>query len=136
MRYLWLALFLLCLGIAPARAQSVGPAPLYCNSSFQISQAAVALTRIVTNVPNKQISICGWALNTGAAAATAQLESGSGTNCGIGTTALTPAISLGVNGSYIDHTPGASRSLNQSTDLCIVTTGTGPIQVTVYYGVN
>lgn len=129
-------LFLLLASLSPALAQSVGPAPLYCNLSFAVSQAATGLTKIVSSVSAKQISICGWAFNSGAATSTAQLEFGSGTNCGTNTTALTPVIPLGINGVYIDHTNVASRSLNQGLDLCLVTTGTGPAQVTVYYGIN
>jgi hypothetical protein len=135
MRKLFAAIFIyLGLTIA-ALAQTVGPVPIYCNKSFQVSQGAVALTKIVSNISSKQISICGWALNAGAAAATAQLEQGSGTNCGTNTVAITPSISLGINGTYIDHIGPAAISLSQGTDLCLVTTGTGPMAVTVYYGV-
>lgn len=127
-----LAIFL---GLASAAlAQTVGPAPIVCNKTYIVSQAATALTKIVTNTATQQISICGWALNAGAATATAQLKSGTGTNCGTNTASVTPEIDLGINGTYIDHTPYASTSLARSTDLCLVTTGTGPMAVTVYYG--
>jgi hypothetical protein len=132
-----IAAILLYLGLATAALAQVpsGPQPISCNQTFQVSQAAVALTKIVSNVSGKQISICGWALNAGAAAATAQLETGTGTNCGTGTTALTPAISLGINGVYVDHSTFAFQSLARLNDLCLVTTGTGPMQVTVYFGI-
>lgn len=130
------ALFIL-IGLASAASAQVpaGPNPIYCNQRFQVSQGAVALTKIVTNVSGKQITYCGWALNAGAATGTAQLQFGSGTNCGTGTTALTPAISLGINGTYVDHPPIGGFSLSRGIDLCLVTTGTGPMQVTVYYGI-
>lgn len=136
MKKLGLALGLLftAWALAPAQAQTVGQAPIACNASFEVSQAAVALTKIITHASGKQISICGWAYNTGAAAGTAQLEAGTGTNCGTGTAAVTPAISLAANGVYVDHVPFAATSLTQAQDLCLVTTGTGPSQVTVYYG--
>lgn len=127
--------FLLVASASPALAQTVGPAPILCNQSFEVSQAAVALTKIVSNVANKQISVCGWSVNAGAAAGAAQLETGSGTNCGTNTAALTPPIALGINGVYVDHPPYAWTSLPRGTDLCLVTTGTGPTAVTVYYGV-
>lgn len=130
----WLALLALVIWAAPAAAQTVGPAPIVCNRVFQVSQAATALARIVAS-GGKQISICGWVFNSGAAASTAQLEVGTGTNCGTGTTALTPAISLPINGTYADHVPNASVSLGTGVDLCLVTTGTGPTQVMLYYGV-
>lgn len=135
MKKLGLALLLAIWALAPAQAQVVGPAPIVCNSTFQVSQAATALTEIVAGVAGKQISVCGWALNTGAAAATAQLRYGTGTDCATGTVSLTPEISLGVNGVYVDRSAYAFQSLAQLTDLCLVTTGTGPMQVTVYYGI-
>lgn len=122
--------------ILAASAQTVGPPPILCNQSFEVSQAATALTKIVSNVSGKQISFCGWAFNSGAATSAAQLEYGSGTNCGTSTTALTPSIALGINGAYVDHSTYASLSLAQGTDLCLVTTGTGPAAVTVYYSIN
>jgi len=129
------AALLIFFGLASAAlAQTTaGVQPVYCTQSFQVSQAATALAKIVSNVANKQISICGWSLNAGAATATAQLETGSGTNCGTSTVALTPAVALGINGVLVDHTPTAFQSLNRGNDLCLVTTGTGPMQVTVYY---
>jgi hypothetical protein len=127
----------LALGLAsPAFPQGVGPQTLLCNKAFQVSQGATALTKVVSNVPSQQISLCGWALNAGAAAATAQLEYGTGTNCATGTTAITPAISLGVNGTYVDHSTYVNQSVPQLADLCLVTTGTGPMQVTIYYSIN
>lgn len=131
------ALFILLglTGAASAQAVAVGGPSIACNQSFQVSQAAVALTKIVSSVANKQIAICGWSFNAGAAAATAQLQFGSGTNCGTGTTSLTPAISLGINGIWVDRQAVAWTSLARGIDLCLVTTGTGPAQVTVYYGI-
>lgn len=127
------ALLLLALLLAGgAQAQPVGAPQLSCNRVFQVSQAAVALTRIVT-AGTTSISLCGWAYNSGGATSTAQLKLGTGTNCGTGTADVTPAVSLGINGSYVDHVTFAFQSLPVGTDLCLVTTGTGPAQVTVYY---
>jgi hypothetical protein len=125
---LWLAL------TALAHAQSVGGQPLICNKSFQVSQGAVALTRIVQGTPTTVISLCGWDVNAGAAAGTWQLQSGTGTNCGTGTTVITPVYSLGINGVQVDHPTYASISLPQGNDLCLVTTGTGPTALLLYYG--
>jgi hypothetical protein len=132
-------LFLLLCFPFPAKGQVVGGQPLICTKTFQVSQGAVALTRIVTGVSGQVISICGWDVNAGAAAGTWQLESGTGTNCGTGTTVITPAYALGINGVQVDHPTYASISLPQltggvTTDLCLVTTGTGPIQFLLYYG--
>lgn len=131
-----LALSLLAfLAIAGAQAQPVGPATLSCNQVFQVSQAATALTRIATG-GTQSISLCGIAFNSGAAASTAQLRRGTGTNCATGTADVTPAISLGINGVYVDHRSFAYQSLAVGQDLCLVTTGVGPAQVTVYYTIQ
>jgi hypothetical protein len=121
-------------GIPRARAQ-MGLAPFACNQTFQVSQAATALTKIVTST-NRVITICGWAFNAGAAAATAQLEYGTGTNCGTGTTVITPAFSLGINGVLVDHPGLPNIFLPNNNDLCLVTTGTGPMQVLIHYTVQ
>lgn len=139
MKKLALGLFALLLACAPARAQTVGSEAIPCNQSFQVSQAAVALTRIVQANPtgqgNRVVTWCGWAINT-TAAATAQLEYGTGTNCGTGTTPVTPAYALGVNGVLVDHNAFGSLSLPANNDLCLVTTGTGPAQIQVYFTIN
>lgn len=124
-------LFLGLVFAAPAHAQ-VG---LACNLTFQVSQAATALTKIVTS-SNRVITICGWVFNSGAAASTAQLEYGTATNCATGTTAITPAFSLGINGILVDHSGVPNISLPNNNDLCLVTTGTGPMQVLIYYTIQ
>lgn len=139
MRKLLIALLAL-LWAGPAHSQPVGPPALYCNQTFQVSQGATALTRIVQGQAGKVISVCGWAGNSGAAAGTFQLQYGTGTNCGTNTTALTPAFSLAINGVLVDHIANVGVSLPQQisgvqTDLCLVTTGTGPVQFILYYGV-
>jgi hypothetical protein len=129
----FLALFAFSL---PASAQVVGPNGPQCNKVFQVSQAATGLTKIVSGIANQSISICGWSVNSGAATSTWQLEYGTGTNCGTGTTAITPVYSLAINGVQIDHIVQAFISLaggSTPTDLCLVTTGTGPLQIMVYY---
>lgn len=128
---LWFGLFSAVL----AQQSSVGPEAIVCNQVYEVSQGATALAKIVSNATGKQISICGWTFNSGAAASTAQLKTGTGTNCGTSTASLTPSISLPINGLYWDHIPFAFVSLPQGTDLCLVTTGTGPTQVMVYYGI-
>lgn len=139
MKKLLLALGLWLVAIAPAWAQAVGGQPVICNNRFQVSQGAVALTKIVSGVTGTQITICGYAANAGAAAATFQLSYGTGTNCGTNTTAIVPVYSLAINGVMVDHNPYAMFTVPQFTsgvisDLCLVTTGTGPLAITVWYG--
>lgn len=122
-----------------AFAQSIGPPLIGCSKYFQVSQGAVALTKVISGVVGQSINLCGWAINAGAAAGTASISYGTGTNCGTGTTTILPVISLGINGVYVDTTP-ASRfsppSVNASgvaNDVCLVTTGTGPTAVIIWY---
>lgn len=120
---------------APAFAQNLSPGVLVCNRTFQVSQGAVALTRII-QASGQVISLCGWTINTGAAASTTQFQFGTGTNCGTGTTVLTPAFSLPANFNLVDHPGNANISLPSNNDLCLVTTGAGPTQVLVYYTIQ
>ena len=72
MKKLWLALALfVCLSIAPAQAQNTQVTSAYCNKSFQVNQAAVALTKIVSGVFGQTIGLCGFAISGGAAVSTA-----------------------------------------------------------------
>ena len=129
------AALLIYLGLVCAAPAQVGLAPFACNLTFQFSQAATALTKIITS-SNRVITLCGWAFNSGAAASTIQLEYGTGTNCATGTTAITPAFALGINGTLPDHPGFPSFSLPSNNDLCLVTTGTGPAIGIIYYTIQ
>jgi hypothetical protein len=141
MKKLLLALLLALASAVPAASQpSPGSGQLViCNKTFQVSQGAVALTKIVSGVSGTSINICGYVANAGAAAATFSLSYGTGTNCGTGTTTIVPVFALGINGSIVDHQANANvaiPSVNASAvpnDLCLVTTGTGPLAIVVYY---
>lgn len=118
----------------PAQAQIVGTT-LPCNQSWQGSQGAAGPNKIATS-SNRVITWCGWVVNAGAAAGTAQLTQGTGTNCGTGTSIITPAYSLGVNGVLVDHNAFGVFSLSNNSDLCLTTTGTGPMQIEVFFTIN
>lgn len=135
---LWIVGALLALTI-PSHAQVVGGQQIVCNKFFQVSQGAVALTKIISGVSGTTISLCGWSANAGAATGTFALSYGTGTNCGTGTTSITPVYSLAINGVLVDH-PGLANigvpQVNASgvlQDVCLVTTGTGPLSIIVYY---
>lgn len=140
MRKLLLALLLALASAVPAASQQFGPGPIIgCNKYFQVNQGAVALTKIVSGIANQSISICGYSLSGGAAASTFSASYGTGTNCGTGTITVVPVINVAINGWASDHVTFAQvsvPSVNASgvaNDLCIVTTGTGPISVMIYY---
>jgi len=117
-----------------AQAQQVGPPPLYCNQSFQVSAGATAITQIVAAVAGRAIHICGYDINAGAAAGTFQLSTGTGANCGTGTTSITPAFSLAINGVLSARNTTVWYSTPQGNALCYTITGTGPVQALVSYG--
>lgn len=139
MRKLLLALLLALASAVPAAAQGGGAQPTVCNKFFAVSQAATALTKIITGVAGQNISVCGVVLNSGAAASTAGLSYGTGTNCGTGTTVWLPVVSLPINGLLVDSTSFASMPVppvnasGVAIDLCLVTTGTGPTVVIIHY---
>jgi len=141
MKRLLLALLLALASAVPAASQ---PSPgsgqvIVCNKFFQVSQGAVALTKIISGISGTSISICGWAAGAGAATATFSVSYGTGTNCGTGTTTLIPVFSLPINGVMVDHKDFGGFSIpsvNSSgvaNDLCLVTTGTGPLSIMLYY---
>src|SRR4029077_13012621 len=141
MKRLLLALLLALASAVPAAAQ---PTPgsgqlILCNKTFQVSQGAVALTKIVSGTLGTSINICGFSANAGAATATFSMSYGTGTNCATGTVTVTPVISLGINGFFIDHQASAGFAIpsvnasNVPNDLCLVTTGTGPLAFILYY---
>jgi hypothetical protein len=139
MRKLLLALLLVLASAVPAAAQPTSAGGITCNQFFAVSQGAVALTKIISGVANKNISVCGFVFNSGAAASTVGLSYGTGTNCATGTTVWVPVVSLPINGLLVDKGDFASMAVptvNGSgvpIDLCLVTTGTGPAVVIVHY---
>lgn len=128
------ALLLGSCGWAQAQPAAAGPPVIACNKNFQVSQAAVALTQIVGLVSGQGIYVCAIVANAGAATGTVQLEYGTGSNCGTGTQPLTPAFALGINGVLPVVNPYAFAFVPVGNALCLVTTGTGPIQLLLTYG--
>lgn len=136
MKKLLLASLLALASAVPAASQ---PAPFGCNKTFQVNQGAVALTKVISGVAGQSIGICGFTFAAGAATGTASLSYGTGTNCGTGTTTLVPVMSLAITGNITDHVtvphipvPSVNSS-GVAVDVCLVTTGTGPTSVLIYY---
>jgi hypothetical protein len=124
---------LVLLSATRALAQTVGPGPAYCAKSFFVSAGATTMTQQVAPIAGQRVVVCGYVLNAGSAAATFLLSYGTGSNCGTGTTALTPTFSLPINGVVANRgvTVGETTPLGQA--LCYTITGTGPMNAVVYY---
>ena len=119
--------------VTPAHSQQAGAQQILCAKSLQFSLAATALTQIVAGNTGQAIHVCSVVMNAGAAAATYQLSTGTGTNCGTGTVAMTPAFSLGINGVLAFNNTVAWFSTPLGNSLCHTSTGTGPMNVLVLY---
>jgi hypothetical protein len=121
------------LGLTGALAQ-----PAQCGRTVTGSSAA-ATTLVIAGVAGSNIHLCGWDV-TATAIATWQLVAGTGATCGTGTTNITAAHSISAQnvlsssgatpGRYSTPTPVAP---NPPLSVCVIVTGTGPVQWTIYY---
>jgi hypothetical protein len=115
-----------------AWAQAVGPPnAILCNKTAT-SSAGAATTRLVAAIAGQTTHICGYDVGSGAAAGGFQLEFGTGTGCSTPTT-MTAAYTLGINSFVSSRSPFAQMDAGVGTDVCVVTTGTGPTAMTLYY---
>src|SRR5438046_2051765 len=100
--------------MASALAQPInappGP-PIQCNATAIYDASTSGSTKIVTGVAGKVIYICGFTMMSGGASLGVKLQQGTGTNCGTGTTALTPAYLLTV-GLNITESSNVFRGLS------------------------
>jgi hypothetical protein len=128
-----LALALGVLASGPAQPQIGGVGGAGCGQTFQGTVGALAQI-VAAGATGQRVLVCGYEVTAGAATGTFQLEYGTGTNCGTGTTALTPAYTLGINGVLVSRSPVAQMQTPANNALCWVSTGTGPVVATVYFG--
>lgn len=137
-----LRLSLLCiagLALAGLALPQEAPAqPAQCGRTATGASAA-ATTQLVAGVQGQSIHLCGWDV-TATAAATFQLVAGSGATCGTGTVNVTGAHALSTNNVFTSSgaTPGRYSTPNvvapaTPLNVCIIVTGTGPVQWTVFY---
>lgn len=120
--------------VPPAQSQQTGQ--LTCSQNAQYDASTNGATRIFTaNATSpRQAFICGFTINVGAVATNVGLSYGTGTNCGTGTTALTPTFVLPAAGQVFDDA-GIWHGLTvpAGKDLCIVASAGNPVQAIVYY---
>lgn len=127
-----LALGLLLVG--PTQAQpTIGPPNLFGCNATAILSAAATTTKIVTEATGKAVHICGYTVAAGAAAGGWQIISGTGATCGTGTVNITAAYTIAINTGLSSLASYAQYSTTSGQAICVITTGTGPTSLTLYY---
>jgi hypothetical protein len=130
-------LFAAVLGLALSGLLTAVPAAaqtLTCGRTLVISAGATSIIQAVAaSSSTSVVTICGYELNAGAAAATFQLTGGTGTNCNVNTVSLTPVFSLGINGVLVSRSITPQMQTAPGSSLCYTITGTGPMNAVVYY---
>ena len=120
-------------------AQGVVPART-CGKSAFLNAASAATTQIAPTANDRQVGneifVCGFSAVAGAADAFT-FAYGSGTNCGTGTTNISPSFSLAANGIMMDNSPFfRGLSVPAGNNLCVTTTTAGPLAIIVYFDNN
>ena len=104
-----------------------------CPLVAQVAVTAANTTKVITNTAGLQTYICGFVLLI-STAGTAQITSGTGTNCGTNAAVLTPAFTIGTTHSF-QFTPLNSIAAGPATvsfDVC-VTAVTGNVTGMISY---
>lgn len=90
-----------------------------CQNTATVSVTAAATTQIVSAANQPTIHVCGFSVSM-SAAGTAQWVYGTGTNCGTGTTSLTPAVTLATGTPWtVWPSDGYVFVLPAGTSLCL-----------------
>jgi hypothetical protein len=118
-KYLLLALALLLAAPTPAAAQGAIP----CNQwSIIHDVGATSLTQLIPAGATQRIGLCGYAMVASVAAAELQLAYGTGTNCGAGTTNISPVITLPVGGTFVNRSENIVERAPAGNTVCFVST--------------
>lgn len=114
---------------SPAKADE----SIACNLSALYDASTNGATRLVIGAAKTKIYICGYTIY-GGGTASVSLKTGTGTNCGTGTAALTPAYAI-VAQSQVNDTSPFWRGLlaDIALDVCINTSAGVAVQAMVYY---
>lgn len=120
---------------SPDEAQ-VGPAnQILCNQGISFTGTG-AEAQVLAAATGKTTALCGWHVtSTSSTTTTFQLFSGSGTNCGTGGVALTPALNVTLTAPSADHIDWASLSVpTPNNALCVnaPTTVTGILWISQF----
>jgi hypothetical protein len=130
-KYLLIALSLLLASSTSAAAQGAIP----CNQWNIIHDVgATSLTQFIPAMANQRIGLCGYAMVSTVGAAALQFAYGTGTNCGAGTTNISPAIVLPVGVSFVNRTQNVVERAPAGSAICYLSVGqTGTMDAIVYW---
>lgn len=134
MRY-WI--LILCFMFAPrwVYAQAYPSASqVQCTNTAIYDASTNGATKLVSGLTGKSIYICGFDFY-GAGTGNVSLQEGTGTNCGTGTSTITPAFQLKTQDGIVDN-PGIYTGLHTviaGDALCINSSAGVAIQAIVYY---
>ena len=107
-----------------------------CNQSAQYDASTNGATKIVSSNATQSIYPCGFVILQSANSVNVDFVYGTGTNCGTGTTKITPAFQLTTSvGGVVDHLPVYTGLpiAPPSNDVCINVSAGDPVQAIFYY---
>lgn len=106
--------------------------PAQCGRTA-VGASAAATTLAIPGAAGQGIHLCGWDV-TATAVATWQIITGTGATCGTGTVNISAAHALAAGNplATAGATPGR-YSTQAGSNVCVIVTGTGPVQWTIYY---
>lgn len=106
--------------------------PAQCGRTSPGASAA-ATTLVITGQAGSVIHLCGWDV-TASAASTFQIVTGTGATCGTNTVNITAAhVMTGQNTINTSAATPGRFSAPAGNSICVIVTGTGPVQWTIYY---
>jgi len=128
------AAFLVAVAVFLVPGTQAAGDPINCPSSVVVSGNTAATAELVPLVAGKRVRVCGFVL-TGAAATTVTLKTGTGANCGSGTTNLTGAMGFGTT-TFVTYSGGVAPVLSTpvSQALCWTNSATQQVSGVLTYG--
>jgi len=107
---------------------------IQCNLSATYDAATSGATQMVALAASQSIYVCGFSITVGGTATNVKLVYGTGSNCATGTTNMTPAFQLAINGGIVDGAPFWRGLKTASANaLCINASAANAVQAIVYY---
>ena len=89
---------------------------------------------LLVNRAQGGLYVCGYAIMVGSTATNVKLEYGTGTACGTGTIAMTPAWQIAANGGIVINSPLFNGLFAPpGKDLCLNTSAGNAVQASIYY---